>query len=74
MFLVSAIDPVQTTIAFAALHLIVLWVWLFDVSMWAMVWALHLCVALRPYYLPKAQHAATTVCLKLGLLSDLKED
>lgn len=54
MFLVSASDPVQTAIAFAALHLIVLWVWLFDVSMWALIWAVHLCIALRPYYLPKA--------------------
>ena len=74
VLLVSMSDPVSTIIAFLILHLIVLWVWLFDVSILALIWALHLCVVLKPYYSPKANKIATAVCLKFGLLPDLKED
>ena len=46
----SWVDPVKSMIAFGFMHLLVLWVWVFDVKLWALIWVVHLLVVLKPIY------------------------
>lgn len=51
--LMSWVDPVKSMVAFGFMHLLVVWVWLFDVKLWALIWVLHLLVVLKPIYYSK---------------------
>ena len=52
--LISLKEPIQTFIAATVLHLIVLWVWLANVSVWGLLWAFYLAVSLQDVYFPRA--------------------
>ena len=60
--LVAFLDPEHSLVALAIFHLLVLWTFLCNVSVMALVWAIHLACILRPFYYPKIQPYASRLC------------
>jgi len=50
--LIAISDPAITLIAFVVMHLLAILIWILDLSVWELIWAVVLVVQLRHYYVP----------------------